>query len=109
VGNAAKYGRPGGRLRIFGHTEQARVEIHVWNDGPGVRQEEMEMLFQRFSRLSSSEVKQRGTGLGLFIAREIVRRHGGELRVESEYPHWIDFVVTLPRADEAGEAVETIG
>jgi two-component system NtrC family sensor kinase len=99
IGNAAKYGQAGGHIRIFGHREQDRVEMHVWNDGPGVRQEEMDLLFQRFSRLSSAEVKQRGTGLGLFIAREIVRRHGGELRVESEYPQWIDFVITLPGAD----------
>jgi two-component system NtrC family sensor kinase len=104
VGNAAKYGQPGGHIRIFGEQQTDRVEVHVWNDGPGVKQEEIEMLFQRFSRLSSAEVKERGTGLGLFIAREIARRHGGELHVESEYPKWIDFVITLPRGE-----VETIG
>jgi signal transduction histidine kinase len=99
VGNAAKYGRRGGRLRIFGERQSDGVEVHVWNDGPGVRQEEIDMLFQRFSRLSSGEVKERGTGLGLFIAREIVRRHGGELHVQSEYSRWIDFVITLPLPD----------
>ncbi len=109
VGNAAKYGQTGGKIRIFGERRQDRVEVHVWNDGPGVQQDEIEMLFQRFSRLSSGEVKERGTGLGLFIAREIVRRHGGELRVESQYPEWIDFVITLPRADVVSEGAEMIG
>jgi len=104
VGNAAKYGKRGGRIRIFGEPQVDRVEIHVWNDGPGVKPEEREYLFRRFSRLSSGEVKERGTGLGLFIAREIVCRHGGELRVESDYPHWIDFVLTLPRAPVGSEA-----
>lgn len=109
LGNAAKYGKPGGHIRVFGSRQEDRVEVHIWNDGPGVHQEEIEMLFQRFSRLSSAEIKQRGTGLGLFIAREIVRRHGGELRVDSEYPNWIDFVITLPRADIVSEGVEMIG
>lgn len=109
VGNAAKYGREGGRLRISGERQGEQVLVHFWNDGPGVPPEEMAMLFQRFSRLSGGEVKQRGTGLGLFIAREIVTRHGGELRVASEYPQWIEFVVALPAADPTTEALETIG
>ncbi|HEY3398400.1 MAG TPA: cache domain-containing protein [Armatimonadota bacterium] len=110
VGNAAKYGKRGGKIRVFGERAQDRIEIHVWNDGPGIRPEEREHLFRRFSRLSSGEIKERGTGLGLFIAREITRRHGGELRVESDYPQWIDFVVTLPRADLVGELPQdTIG
>ncbi len=109
VGNAAKYGREGGLLRISGERQGEQVLVRFWNDGPGVPPEEMEMLFQRFSRLSGGEVKQRGTGLGLFIAREIVTRHGGELRVASEYPKWIEFVVLLPAADLDEEDTETIG
>ena len=67
--------------------------------GPGVLPEELDQLFQRFSRLSGAEIKERGTGLGLFIAREILLKHGGDLRVESLYPEWIDFILTLPAAE----------
>ena len=99
LGNAAKYGRSGGLLRVSGEQSGDRVTVHVWNDGPGVLPEELDQLFQRFSRLSGAEIKERGTGLGLFIAREILLKHGGDLRVESMYPEWIDFILTLPAAD----------
>ena len=103
--NAAKYGRRGGRIRVSGKQQEDRVEVHIWNDGPGVRPEELDQLFQRFSRLSGGEVKQRGTGLGLFIAREIIRKHGGDLRVETEPGQWIDFILALPRGDTAAESL----
>ncbi|NLO74603.1 MAG: HAMP domain-containing protein [candidate division WS1 bacterium] len=98
LGNATKYGRQGGQIRVSGEAGPGRVEVHIWNDGPGVRPEELDHLFQRFSRLNGADVKERGTGLGLFIAREILLKHEGDLRVESEYPHWIDFILTLPAA-----------
>lgn len=103
LGNAAKYGKRGGHIRVFGEQQEDRVEVHVWNDGAGVKAEELDHLFQRFSRLSGGEVKQRGIGLGLFIAREIVRKHGGDLRVETQPGEWIDFILTLPRADTGSE------
>jgi two-component system, NtrC family, sensor kinase len=105
LGNAAKYGRRGGRIRVSGEEQEDRIEVHIWNDGPGVKPEELDQLFQRFSRLSGGEIKQRGTGLGLFIAREIIRKHGGDLRVETEPGQWIDFVLTLPRADTTAESL----
>jgi len=76
------------------------VELHVWNEGQGVAADQIGQLFGKFSRLSPPGEQERGTGLGLFIDREIVRLHGGDIRAESEYGQWIDFVFTLPRPDE---------
>ena len=97
VGNAVKYGREGGAIRISGHRrDDGRVELHVWNDGPGVPQDQVGRLFEKFFRLHPPALQERGTGLGLFISREILLRHGGEIRVEGRFEHWIDFVFTLP-------------
>lgn len=98
--NAAKYGRDGGTVKLWGRPVNGMLEMHVWNEGPGVAPEQLGELFGKFCRLAPPGEEARGTGLGLFIDREIVRRHGGEIHAESQYGEWIDFVFTLPRPDE---------
>lgn len=98
--NAVKYGRPGGLVRVSGTRRNGMVELHVWNEGQGVAADQIGQLFGKFSRLHPPGEQERGTGLGLFIDREIVRLHGGDIHAESDYGQWIDFVFTLPRPDE---------
>ncbi|MBC7286432.1 MAG: HAMP domain-containing histidine kinase, partial [Armatimonadetes bacterium] len=99
LGNAAKYGREGGLVRVWARRTDGYVEFHVWNEGMGVKPEQMEQLFQKFARLEGAVATARGTGLGLFVTREIIRKHGGDIWAESEYGRWIEFVFTLPRHD----------
>lgn len=99
LSNASKYGAEGGLVRVFGQRLNGMVELHVWNEGAGVAEDQREELFRKFSRLEPPGEQQRGTGLGLFITREIVRKHGGDIRAESCPGHWIDFVFTVPRPD----------
>ena len=84
VGNAVKYGLSGGRI-IFSSTQLNKfVEIAVYNDGRPISDTEKEKLFKKFSRLDSvAGKKNQGTGLGLFITREIIQRHGGQVWVEA--------------------------
>jgi len=97
LGNAVKYGREGGTIRVSGRCrEDGWAELHVWNDGPGVPQDQADRLFEKFFRLHQPTVQERGTGLGLFITREILLRHGGDIRVEGRFEEWIDFVFILP-------------
>lgn len=99
LSNAAKYGHEGGLVRVSGSRINGWVELHVWNEGPGVPPEQLDQLFRKFSRLQPPGEQERGTGLGLFITREIVRKHGGDIRAEGRHEQWIDFVFTLPRPD----------
>jgi two-component system, NtrC family, sensor kinase len=96
LNNAVKYGREGGLVRITGARWDGTAELHVWNDGPGVPPDQVDALFGKFYRLRNLKEKERGTGLGLFIAREVVKRHGGNIRAESVLGSWIDFIFTLP-------------
>jgi signal transduction histidine kinase len=100
VGNAAKYGRAGGLIKLWGKPANGMLQMHVWNEGQGVAEDQIGELFGKFSRLQSPTEAVRGSGLGLFIDREIVRKHGGEIWAQSQYGEWIDFVFTLPRPDE---------
>jgi two-component system NtrC family sensor kinase len=99
ISNAAKYGRHGGRIRVWGERSGGQAELHVWNDGPGIGDSKVGELFRKFSRLTPPMDEQPGTGLGLFITREIVRQHGGEIHAENAEGEWIDFVFTLPAPD----------
>jgi signal transduction histidine kinase len=100
ISNAAKYGRAGGRIRLWGKPVNGMLEMHVWNEGPGVSEDRIGELFGKFSRLQPPGEEVRGSGLGLFIDREIVRKHGGEIWAQSQFGEWIDFIFTLPRPDE---------
>jgi len=97
LSNAIKYGRKGGTVKLSGEQCNDKVELHVWNDGPGIPSHQMDKLFKKFSRLQPplGSEQETGTGLGLFITREILRRHGGQIHAESVSDEWIDFVFTL--------------
>jgi two-component system, NtrC family, sensor kinase len=83
VSNAVKYGIKGGRIEISAIDNGDKVTISVYNDGRVLGEEERKLLFKRFSRLDSPETrKAKGTGLGLFISKEIVEKHGGTMFVE---------------------------
>jgi two-component system NtrC family sensor kinase len=99
VSNAIKYGGIGGRVRIGAHAGADEITCSVWNDGPGFAPSDAERLFRRFSRLREDGADTRaGTGLGLYVSRQVVERHGGRIWAESDPGHWACFSFTLPAA-----------
>ena len=100
VANAIKHGGAAGRVRISAQrTGDSAITCSVWNDGPGFSPADAERLFRKFSRLRDDRNDTRpGTGLGLFVSRQIVERHGGRIWAESEPGHWARFSFTLPVA-----------
>ena len=75
------------------------VLLQVRDNGLGIPRPELKRIFRRFYRVSNHGPRQiKGTGLGLFIVRSIVRRHGGEAFAESEGTgHGSTFTIRLPR------------
>jgi len=99
LNNALKYGDKSGKIRITAKDLGDRVRMEVWNSGPGIRREDQDKLFRKFQRLQASRQSSvRGTGLGLFITRTVVERHGGKIWVESTEGEWANFIMELPRA-----------
>ncbi|GAK56965.1 signal transduction histidine kinase [Candidatus Vecturithrix granuli] len=103
IGNALKYGREGGVIKISAQPAEDVVRFRVFNEGDGIMSEKIDMLFQKFTRLEDDLAarKQRGTGLGLFITKHIISAHGGEIHVESKQGEWTEFIFTLPRDKES--------
>jgi signal transduction histidine kinase len=97
LSNADKYAGGASRMSAVVRPD-GQVEIQVEDCGPGVPNEFRDHLFQRFSRGAETAPDVLGTGLGLFITRELARANGGEVRHRDRTPTGSVFVLTLPLA-----------
>ncbi len=93
--NAVKYNRAGGRLCLCVKVTPPWLEVIVGNSGEPIAPERRAHIFERFSRGLSDE-RIAGTGLGLSLARELARAHGGELELSESADDWIGFTLRLP-------------
>ena len=101
--NAVKYNREGGEVK-FELTADGRAELRIANTGPGIPPEGREKVFERFYRADPSRGRAAdGVGLGLSLAREIVRGHKGELVVEEGQEGWTVFRMAMPPAEGEDE------
>lgn len=101
ISNAVKYSPSGGKVMVTAREQgEEALRVTVTDEGIGIPADQMDRLFQKFSRVDSAEAREiKGSGLGLWICREIVRAHGGEIGVESEYGKGSTFSFTLPKSD----------
>ena len=97
IGNAIKYSPRGGKVALSARQEGPSVLVSVDDSGPGIPGPEREKVFERFYRTDKSRAQDSGgRGLGLSIAYEIVKAHGGRVRVEDSPLGGAAFIVELP-------------
>jgi PAS domain S-box-containing protein len=96
VNNAIKYAPNSTEIRIVVRREGDFAKISVIDQGPGIPAEKRAYLFDRYFRVDTSGLNYSGLGLGLYINSEVVKRHGGEIGVESELGKGTTFWFTLP-------------
>lgn len=97
VGNAIRHTPRGGRVEVRALEAGDRVRFEVADTGEGIAPEHQERVFEKFFRVPGR--RGAGVGLGLYISREIVQAHGGEMGVTSAPGAGSTFWFTLPRAD----------
>ncbi|MGE5280077.1 MAG: PAS domain S-box protein [Deltaproteobacteria bacterium] len=96
LNNAVKFTREKSRIRLSVRRSGAKIEFAVADEGPGIPQEELARLFGRFVQLDSTLVRRvGGTGLGLYISKNLVEAMGGRIWAESRPPQGAEFVFTL--------------
>ncbi len=93
LGNVEKYA-PGAPLTLQTRQEGAQTSVVVHDGGPGVPKAHQKRVFEPFHRVSEGLADAAGTGIGLGIARELARLHGGDLRIEASETG-ARFVLTL--------------
>jgi signal transduction histidine kinase len=107
LSNAVKYA-PGSPVSITLKNSNDTCNIYVEDQGPGIAPQHLEHLFDRFYRVPDSSVTTHGTGLGLFICKEIIRAHGGDITVSSEVSMGTTFTINLPSKKEKRE-IQIVG
>jgi two-component system sensor histidine kinase KdpD len=101
IDNALKYSAPVSPLEIAGEMDGGRVMILLRDRGPGIQPKYLDRIFEKFYRMDPGKQHIPGSGLGLHIAREIVRAHGGDLYAKSEPGQGSEFCMLLPALQES--------
>jgi len=98
--NAAAYSPPGSEVTVEAGERGGEVIVKVTDEGPGIPEEDLEFIWERFYRVEKSRSRSLGgTGLGLAIVREIIESHGGTVGVESKPGAGSTFYFTLKTAN----------
>ena len=95
LSNAVKYA-PGAPVKIFVKNSSDICTITVEDQGPGISENHLPHLFERFYRVPETSISNHGTGLGLFICQQIIHEHGGDISVNSEVSKGTVFTINLP-------------
>lgn len=97
LSNAIKYSPEGGEIKVAAFTEGENVILRVSDQGVGMTDEQCQRLFRQYERLERDDIKKiPGTGLGLYLVKNLVELHHGEITCESVSGEGSTFVVKLP-------------
>jgi two-component system OmpR family sensor kinase len=107
VDNAIKYTPQGGQVELKAVQQGDHVLISIRDNGPGIPEEELSRIFERFYQLDKARKggPAHGSGLGLAIANQIVQAHHGQISARSRIGEGSEFVVRLPVVRPAGDAL----
>ncbi|MDQ3744655.1 MAG: ATP-binding protein [Acidobacteriota bacterium] len=101
ISNALKFTPKGGRVRLSAAREGTLVRVSVSDTGVGIPPEDVHDIFDKYAQARSRATRsEKGTGLGLYITRQLVELHGGKIGVQSEVGKGSTFSFTIPIADE---------
>lgn len=104
VSNAIKFSPPESEITIFAYCERDSIIVEVWDDGPGVKLDEQEKIFEKFYKNGSHE----GSGLGLSICKSIIELHHGIIGVRSDGKNGSCFFFKLPSIYMAKKLLQPI-
>ena len=106
ISNAVKYSYPSTLVRISLRSHGDTVELVVKDKGVGIAPQDHEKIFHKFTRVDNPLSREAGgSGLGLFLARQLARAHGGDTTVDSHHKKGSTFILTLPKRSTINTAI----
>ena len=109
LSNAIKFSPNGSKMQVSIFENDSYVNIQIRDQGIGIPAKEIPYIFEKMYRASNStKISVKGTGLGLYITSQIVKAHGGKIKVKSKEGSGTEFTVQLPLEIKPIEAKELI-
>ena len=109
LGNAIKYTPAEGDIQVGCQYTGDNLVLTVKDNGIGIDTEDLRRVFEKFQRGSNDEVQSEiGSGIGLFTAREIARRHGGDIELISKLGEGSTFLVRIPHIETRAAALTSV-
>ena len=94
--NAVRYVPPGRLIEILWTKEKNNVVLTVKDQGEGIPERHRDRLFERFYRVDPARTEKKGAGIGLSIVKQLIEKHGGAVRVQSEEQEGSSFICYFP-------------
>ncbi len=109
VSNAVKYSPRGTRITLRVRQSDSQTTLTVSDQGPGIAQEDLQVLFQPFGRGRSAHTLAEGTGIGLYVVKQIIEAHDGRIEVRSAPGRGATFEIQLPlvKRSSSGEGARS--
>lgn len=101
IDNALKYSPPASAIHVRLSAGENGIDISVRDEGPGIPEADQAHVFDKFYRSTNTRSKLAGTGMGLAVARQILRSHGGDIQLATSSERGSEFVISLPVTNEA--------
>lgn len=100
IENAIKYTPVEGQIEVRSREVEDSIRVEIQDNGQGIAKEDLERVWQKFTRGTGQDLKTKGTGLGLFLVKYFIELHGGQVRLESDLGRGTTVSFTLPLADD---------
>nr|BFD59215.1 hypothetical protein CKG001_13220 [Bdellovibrio sp. CKG001]BFD62592.1 hypothetical protein BdHM001_12730 [Bdellovibrio sp. HM001] len=105
IENAIKYTPRGGQIEVISHESEEDIHVLVKDTGEGIKPEDMEKVWGKFTRGSDQDLRTKGTGLGLYLVKYFIELHGGKVTMESKVGQGTTVSFTLPLESEDDEVL----
>jgi two-component system, OmpR family, phosphate regulon sensor histidine kinase PhoR len=96
VENAIKYTPNKGKINIHSSETETHVLVEIKDTGEGISQDEIEIVWKKFTRGKNQDLKTKGTGLGLYLSKYFIELHGGKISLQSTINQGTTFLIELP-------------
>lgn len=108
IDNAIKYTPRNGQIEIFSNETDDSIFVKVKDNGEGIRPEDLDNVWGKFTRGKDQDMKSKGSGLGLYLVKYFIELHGGKVTLESKIGSGSTVSFTLPLSDDTSDSSQEV-